>query len=142
MSMSSSGQYQVALSDTNSNIYYSSDYGLTWTPGSLLNDWIGINYYFDTPMKSSKTTVTNGVDPAGLLGLIVDQTPPPPLTDMGWPISPDGLSNLLIRWHKEFGNQLPPVFITENGVAYSDGPGADGKIHDQRRSRCDTNAAH
>lgn len=105
------------------------DFDLAATP----NDWLGINYYFDTPMKASSRPVATAFDPAALLGLNVDQTPPPPLTDMGWPISPDGLSNLLIRWHKEIGNRLPPIYITENGVAYDDGPGEDGLIHDQRR---------
>jgi beta-glucosidase len=31
---------------------------------------------------------------------------------------------------KEYGK---PMFVTENGCSYDDGPGADGKVHDQRR---------
>jgi beta-glucosidase len=100
---------------------------------SVKNDWIGINYYFDTPMKASAKPVTTGLDPAAILGLNVDQTPPPPLTDMGWPISPEGLSGLLIRWEKLLGDKLPPVYITENGCAYGDGPSSDGKVHDEKR---------
>ena len=52
---------------------------------------------------------------------------------MGWPITPDGLSTMLVRWHKEFGERLPEIFITENGCAYPDGPDSEGKIHDQLR---------
>ncbi|NCV82888.1 MAG: glycosyl hydrolase family protein [Actinobacteria bacterium] len=60
-------------------------------------------------------------------------TPRGPLTDMGWPLTPEGLENLLVRWHKEHGDKLPPLFITENGCAYGDGPGADGAVHDPKR---------
>ena len=52
---------------------------------------------------------------------------------MGWPITPAGLTKLLVRWSKQFGAAMPPIFITENGCAYGDGPGADGLVHDQRR---------
>ena len=26
-----------------------------------------------------------------------------------------------------------PIYVTENGCSYGDGPGADGKVNDQRR---------
>jgi beta-glucosidase len=28
---------------------------------------------------------------------------------------------------------VPKIYITENGASYSDGPGADGRVHDERR---------
>ena len=52
---------------------------------------------------------------------------------MGWPITPEGLTNMLVRWKNEFGNRVPQIFITENGCAYPDGPDASGKINDLRR---------
>lgn len=100
------------------------------------NDWIGINYYFDTRVGKSDSANPVQFDNSALLGLSVDSTPVEPvgeLTDMGWPITPAGLTNILVRWSKEFGAALPPIFITENGCAFGDGPGSDGQIHDQRR---------
>jgi beta-glucosidase len=107
------------------------------------NDWLGINYYFDTRVGKSDSSKPVAFDNSALLGLTVDSTPVEPvneLTDMGWPITPAGLTNLLVRWSKEFGPSIPPIFITENGCAFGDGPGADGAVHDQRR--IDYLAAH
>ena len=105
------------------------DMELAQTP----NDWLGINYYFDTRVGASDSAKTVEFDNSALLGLTIDSTPVGELTDMGWPITPAGLSGMLVRWHKEFGERLPQIFITENGCAYPDGPDQNGKINDQRR---------
>ena len=105
------------------------DMELAQTP----NDWLGINYYFDTRVGASDSAKTVEFDNSALLGLTIDSTPVGELTNMGWPITPAGLSGMLVRWHKEFGERLPQIFITENGCAYPDGPDQNGKINDQRR---------
>jgi len=97
------------------------------------NDWLGINYYFDTRVGASDSAKTVEFDNSAFLGLTIDSTPKGDLTDMGWPITPEGLTNMLVRWQNEFGNSLPQIFITENGCAYPDGPDATGKINDLRR---------
>jgi beta-glucosidase len=97
------------------------------------NDWIGLNYYFDTRVGASQEAKPVPHSNSALLGLTIDSTPRGELTDMGWSIDPEGLTRLLVRWHKEFGNQLPPIFVTENGCAYPDGPDAHGVVNDQRR---------
>jgi len=97
------------------------------------NDWLGINYYFDTRVGASDSAKTVEFDNSAFLGLTIDSTPKGDLTDMGWPITPDGLTNMLVRWQKEFGSRLPQIFITENGCAYPDGPDEAGKINDLRR---------
>ena len=97
------------------------------------NDWLGINYYFDTRVGASDSAKTVEFDNSAFLGLTIDSTPKGDLTDMGWPITPEGLTNMLVRWQKEFGSKLPQIFITENGCAYPDGPDASGKINDLRR---------
>ncbi len=97
------------------------------------NDFIGINFYFDTPVRATDSAKTAQFDNSSLFDLNIDTTPRGELTDMGWPLTPNGLRDLMVRWHKEFGTNLPPIYITENGVAYPDGPGADGKVHDERR---------
>ncbi len=50
---------------------------------------------------------------------------------MGWPLTPDGLRDLLVGLKATYP-ELPPVYITENGVAYDD-PVEDGAVHDERR---------
>jgi beta-glucosidase len=79
-------------------------------------DFLGVNYYFrayvstDTPPKTVE----------GKLGC----------TDMGWEIYPQGLRDLLIGIHKEY--KLPPIYITENGVAFPDQV-VNGRVHDENR---------
>jgi beta-glucosidase len=97
------------------------------------NDWLGINYYFDTRVGASDSALTVQFDNSSLLGLTIDSTPIGELTDMGWPITPNGLTEILVRWKDEFGSRLPQIFITENGCAYPDGPDASGEVHDLRR---------
>jgi beta-glucosidase len=95
-------------------------------------DWIGINYYFDilvrgiganesAPGMAAYPTVT-GTTEADVRDVH---------TDMGWPITPDGFTSLLVRLKDEYPN-LPPVYITENGCAYDD-PVIEGACHDPRR---------
>ncbi|CAN2169351.1 BglB Beta-glucosidase/6-phospho-beta-glucosidase/beta-galactosidase [Candidatus Nanopelagicaceae bacterium] len=127
------GSYPQILLDT-----YGDELASVIKPGDLesatvKNDFIGINYYFDNYIHPSKGGGNQWHSIAGLFGLDIDETAPGPLTDMGWPLTPFGLKNLLVRWHKEYGNALPDLFITENGVAYDEGISEDGKCHDQRR---------
>ena len=39
---------------------------------------------------------------------------------MGWPVVPDGLREVLVQQHERYGDALPPVMVTENGVAFPD----------------------
>ena len=67
-------------------------------------DFLGVNYY-------SRTVVSaNGPVDAATLGH--------PVTDMGWEVYPDGLSELLQRLHQDY--PVPPLFVTENGGAFQD----------------------
>jgi beta-glucosidase len=52
------------------------------------------------------------------------------VTDMGWEVFPGGLSELLARLHADY--VLPPVYVMENGAAYSDQL-VDGRVHDADR---------
>jgi beta-glucosidase len=51
---------------------------------------------------------------------------------MEWPVTPEGLGNLLIRVHHDWP-QIPYLMVTENGAAYDDGPNVAGEVDDQRR---------
>lgn len=52
-------------------------------------------------------------------------------TDMGWEVHAPPLTGLLLRLHREYA--AGPLYITENGCAYADGPGPDGVVRDTRR---------
>ena len=52
---------------------------------------------------------------------------------MGWPVIPEGLTELLLHVRERYGARLPPIIITENGCALSDRVDADGRIDDQGR---------
>ncbi len=67
-------------------------------------DFLGINYY-----TRSVAATGAGKD---------DSAPHREVTDMGWEVFPDGLSELLRRLHDDYS--LPPIYIMENGAAYKD----------------------
>jgi beta-glucosidase len=52
-------------------------------------------------------------------------------TDMGWEIYPQGLTDLLVQLKQEYPD-LPPVYITENGMASVDKV-EDGQVNDTQR---------
>jgi beta-glucosidase len=62
----------------------------------------------------------------------INSTPPPPYTDMGWPISPDGMYELLMRIERDYP-QIAELAVTENGAAFGEGPDENGIVHDLRR---------
>ena len=86
-------------------------------------DFLGINYY------------TRGVVSAS--GTWSAQHSGKPLTDMGWEIVPEGLTELLLRLHRDW--TLPPLYVMENGAAFQDRLEGGG-VHDRERS--DYIAAH
>jgi beta-glucosidase len=67
-------------------------------------DFLGINYY----TRIWASAATPPLPSPNLLGL----------TDMGWEIHPQGLAELLVGLHQQY--RLPPIFITENGMACDD----------------------
>jgi beta-glucosidase len=93
-------------------------------------DWLGINYYNDlvlerAPSENALAHVYPGVRYAREADAEVT-------TDMGWPITTDGLHTLLLGIRERY-QDAPPLFVTENGAAYDDPPGTDGVIRDERR---------
>jgi len=117
--------------------YYGDDLTSLIKPGDLdvvPNDFLGVNYYFNTrighevsPDHPNRVRVIDQ-----LAGLNMLSTSMGPVTDMGWPINPYGLEDLMVRWTREHPN-LPPIMVTENGAAYDDDISADGGVHDERR---------
>jgi beta-glucosidase len=84
----------------NAPIVHDSDMGIIQQP----IDFLGCNYYF-----RSWCSAANPPLPApGKDGF----------TDMGWEIHPQGLTELLLKLKAEYA--LPPIYITENGMANPD----------------------
>ncbi|MBM7171729.1 beta-glucosidase [Streptomyces sp. G44] len=85
-------------------------------------DWYGINFYQPTRVGAPPPHPR----PAEFAGL----TLPPglpfapreiegyPVTDFGWPVVPEALTELLTAFRDRYGDRLPPLVITENGCSY------------------------
>jgi beta-glucosidase len=80
-------------------------------------DYLGVNYYTRS-VVSAGTPWDNAR--SGL-----------PLTDMGWEIYPAGLTELLLRLHRDY--PVPPLHIHENGGAFKDEL-VQGQVHDADRT--------
>jgi beta-glucosidase len=79
-------------------------------------DFLGINYYSRTVVSADTAWDT------ARGGLAV--------TEMGWEIYPDGLTELLLRLHHDYA--VPPLYVKENGGAFKDQV-IDGQVHDADR---------
>jgi len=88
-------------------------------PDQLAGSWQNDPDRTDGPTEWPGTDLAVAVPMAG------------PRTDMGWPIRPDSLTDLLLRLHRDFPGL--PLYITENGAAFDDRPDADGQIRDGQR---------
>jgi beta-glucosidase len=94
---------------------------------SVLTDFLGINYYNRHVVRS--TEVPEGENHP----VTTQRAPPEDWTEMVWESFPNGLFAVLMRMHHDL--HLTKIYITENGCSFSDGPGPDGRVHDERRIR-------
>lgn len=86
-------------------------------------DYLGVNYY-------SVQRLTNTEDPRNPDRF--DCTfPEVERTTMGWEVCPQGLEDLLVGMKHDYPN-LPPIYITENGMS-SDDVVVDGEVDDVQR---------
>ncbi|MFE0412709.1 GH1 family beta-glucosidase [Streptomyces tendae] len=83
-------------------------------------DWYGVNYYAPTRVGAPQGAEIEfgGVPLPAELPFSVRQIEGHPLTDFGWPVVPEGLTELLTGFRDRYGDRLPPVVITENGCSY------------------------
>jgi beta-glucosidase len=82
-------------------------------------DFLGVNNYFRFIVSDA------GEGPR------VVQDPEAQLTDMGWEVYPDGLYRLLVRVAADYAP--PEIYVTENGAAFGDVRGHDGRVRDPER---------
>jgi len=84
-------------------------------------DFLGVNYY-------SRAVMTPDEDGKAADAKLV---PEDELTEMGWEVYPEGLTDLLLRVTKDYAPA--EIYITENGVALADVPDEDDRVDDPKR---------
>ncbi|HEY3501499.1 MAG TPA: GH1 family beta-glucosidase [Actinocatenispora sp.] len=101
-------------------------------------DFYGINYYQPTRICAPSPVGTEvppelagalSAIPFGFAGFDDDV----PRTGFGWPVVPQGLSDLLGDFTARYGDALPPVYVTESGASFPDPVDTDGTVHDDDR---------
>ncbi|GAB3701361.1 GH1 family beta-glucosidase [Mariniluteicoccus flavus] len=92
-------------------------------------DAVGLNYYSPNVVRHGRAAGTS------LPGCEhVESVPMPgPRTDMGWPIDPSGLTEMLVALDEQYPGQR--WMVTENGIAVSatEGDADERLVHDERR---------
>jgi beta-glucosidase len=83
-------------------------------------DFLGVNNYF-------RFLVSAGAD-----GPRLERDREAQHTDMDWEVYPDGLHQLLVRVNRDYAPRA--IYITENGAAFGDVLGHDGRVHDPERT--------
>ncbi|MEV6736458.1 GH1 family beta-glucosidase [Streptomyces sp. NPDC051104] len=83
-------------------------------------DWYGINYYAPTRVGAPQGAEIEfgGLTLPAELPFSVRGIEGHPVTDFGWPVVPEALTELLTGFRARYGDRLPPVVITENGCSY------------------------
>ncbi|MFF0017031.1 GH1 family beta-glucosidase [Streptomyces sp. NPDC005374] len=91
-------------------------------------DFYGVNYYAPTRVGApqGEDIEFGGLTIPAELPFSVQEIENVPVTDFGWPVVPEGLTELLTGMRERYGDRLPPVVITENGCSYEG-------IDDQKR---------
>ncbi len=86
-------------------------------------DFLGVNYYFPEVVADAPGQ--------GPLATRVVEQPGVERTAFGWPVSPQGLVELLTRVHRDWAPKR--IYLTENGSTYEDVVGPDGQVDDAER---------
>ena len=99
--------------------------GVNYYHAGLVRAWDGISERSAEHQHGDSATPFVGCED-------IDFLPQPrPVTAMGWPVVPEGLTELLVQLGEDFPGQ--ELMITENGAAFDDEVSADGGIHDEDR---------
>ena len=87
-------------------------------------DALGVNYYNPTRVGAPGPESPVPFEVLPIEGV--------PTTAFGWPVVPDGLYELLTGLRRDYGDALPPIYITENGTSVDDKV-VDGRVTDTDR---------
>src|SRR5215203_4974483 len=93
-------------------------------------DFLGINYYFRNTVREAPEEQGQSMPFADLGARTVipherEKTP------MGWPVEPEGLTEVLVRIKEDYADL--PTFVTENGRAVHDYIDPEGDVDDEER---------
>ncbi len=107
-------------------------------------DAYGVNYYNPTKVGAPGSPAVTAAlaAPESDAGMQVPEGIPFALvpveaaerTAFGWPVAPEGLTELLVQLRDRYGDRLPPIHITESGCSTHDVL-QDGAVHDEARIR-------
>ena len=84
-------------------------------------DYLGLNFYSRSVLKAKGDNNFDFATQAGAEH-----------TTMDWEVYPQGLQDILEAFQREHPN-LPPIYITENGMSSADALGSDGQLDDVQR---------
>jgi beta-glucosidase len=93
-------------------------------------DYLGVNYYNVNRVEHRPGAASMPAWPGTWEARIA--APPGPLTEMGWGVEPEGLTWILERTAAEHPGL--PLIVCENGAAYPDVAGPDGRVEDPDRT--------
>jgi beta-glucosidase len=88
------------------------------------SDLLGVNYY-------TRRVVSAGTADGGLPWTVQPPAADVRKSDTGWEITPDCLTELLLRLGRDYG--AVPILVTENGCVFLDAPDPEGRTHDVGR---------
>jgi beta-glucosidase len=97
---------------------------------SMPMDFLGINYYFrntvrDAPEGGPPSTPFADLNARPIVPHDAEKTA------MGWPVEPEGLTEILVRIKDEYADL--PIYVTENGRAVHDYVDPEGDVDDEER---------
>jgi beta-glucosidase len=90
-------------------------------------DFLGINYYTRNLSRARDVDEMDNDPPTVIQAPVTPYT----WTEMPWEIYPEGLYEVLMRINLHYHPRK--IYVTENGASFSDGPDAEGRVHDTRR---------
>jgi beta-glucosidase len=97
-------------------------------------DVLGVNYYLRHVVRAGPAAAPAGTpSPWVGSGAVEFVSRGLERTEMGWEVDPEGMYDVLVRVHRDYGPL--PLYVTENGAAFADQPGPDGTVSDPARVR-------
>ncbi len=93
-------------------------------------DFLGVNYYFrhmvrDAPEEAHSEVPFSDLNARPIVPHAGEKTA------MGWPVEPEGLTEMLVRIKDEYADL--PLYVTENGRAVHDYVDPEGGVDDEER---------
>src|SRR5215207_8404403 len=93
-------------------------------------DFLGVNYYFRNTVRDALEEEVADL-PFADLGARTVIPHEAEKTAMGWPVEPDGLTEIMVRIKEDYADL--PIYVTENGRAVHDYIDPEGDVDDEER---------